>query len=84
MHVSADCQMNNHSLCDGELITSATACSCGCHTMSMPDLLNAHRDAVANRSFWENHGRHGDGNLDAAIERERVARAAVLSAARSR
>ena len=49
---------------------------------NMPELLNAYRDAVANRSFWENHGRYGDGNLAAAIERERMARAAVLSAAR--
>ena len=49
---------------------------------TMPVLLNAYRDAIASRSFWENHGRYGDGNLDAAIERERMARAAVLSAAR--
>ena len=48
----------------------------------MRELLDTYRDAVANRCFWENHGRHGDGNLDAAVERENVARAAVLKAAR--
>lgn len=43
-------------------------------------LLNAYRDAVAKRAFWEDHGSRGDGHLEAARAVEAAARRALLKA----
>lgn len=43
-------------------------------------LINAYRDAVAQRVFWEDHGSHGDGRLEDARKVESSARRALVKA----
>lgn len=42
--------------------------------------LDAYRDAVATRAFWEENGTRRDGKLEAARTREAAARRAVRAA----
>jgi len=42
--------------------------------------LDAYRDAVAARAFWEENGTRRDGNLELARAREASARLAVRAA----
>ena len=41
--------------------------------------LNAYRDAIQDRVFWEHHGRWGDGHLDLAKRAENKARRLLLA-----
>lgn len=50
---------------------------------SFARLLDDLQAAAAKRGFWEDHGTRRDGKLEAAQEREREARAAVLGAHRA-
>lgn len=45
--------------------------------LTMGQALDAYRDAVASRAFWEDHGHYGDPNLAQARERESAARLGV-------
>ena len=41
--------------------------------------LNAYRKAIQDRTFWETHGRWGDGQLERAKRVEGQARRALLA-----
>ena len=41
--------------------------------------LNAYRNAIASRIYWETHGNWGDGNLELAKRVEGQARRALLA-----
>lgn len=43
------------------------------------DLVKAYGGAVSMRTFWRDHGRRGDGNLEAATEKEDTARRELLA-----
>ena len=49
---------------------------------TLTDALDAYRDAVARRAFWEDNGHRLDGRLEEARAAETVARRAVLTTAR--
>lgn len=42
-------------------------------------LVNAYGGSVSVRTFWRDHGRHGDGNMAVAEEKEAQARRELLA-----
>jgi len=45
--------------------------------MKLAKLLDAYRDAIARRVYWESHGTHGDERLPQALADESSARGDV-------
>ena len=47
------------------------------HTLTIDNVLDAYRDAVARRTYWEDNGTRKDGRLELAAEWETNCRNAV-------
>ena len=47
------------------------------HTLTIDSILDAYRDAVARRTYWEDNGTRKDGRLELAAEWETNCRNAV-------
>lgn len=43
-------------------------------TDKLTEALDRYRDCIESRSFWEDHGTHGDDNLNQARKAEAIAR----------